>query len=59
MKSTYLTQTGNTPVIIHAPHGGSVISRLARETMTITDSELNAELLAMTDHHTGVMVGHS
>jgi N-formylglutamate amidohydrolase len=43
---------GTTPVILHAPHGSTVIPDLALGSLTLNEKELKAEILAMTDHYT-------
>ena len=42
--------TMSSPVIIHAPHGGTSIPAESRKEFVVTDAELDAEILALTDH---------
>lgn len=43
-------RTGRSPVIIHAPHGGTSIPPESRDEFVVSDAELDAEILALTDH---------
>lgn len=43
-------RTGRSPVIIHAPHGGTSIPPESLDEFVISDAELDAEILALTDH---------
>lgn len=42
--------TAVSPAIVHAPHGGTTIPPWGRHEFVVSDGELGAELLAMTDH---------
>ena len=44
--------TTQSPVILHAPHGGRTIPSRFRRAFTIGDADLASELDAMTDHRT-------
>jgi len=40
------------PILVHVPHSSTVIPARQRRSIALTDEELEAELLAMTDRHT-------
>jgi len=42
--------TQDSPVIVHAPHGGTAIPPECRAEFVVSDAELESELLALTDH---------
>jgi N-formylglutamate deformylase len=54
-ESNYQYYDGTSHVLIHAPHGGKRITDLARGSLIIDETEIQAELLAMTDSHTDQM----
>lgn len=47
---TVVDDTERSPVIIHVPHGGTSIPAESRGEFVIRDEELDAEILALTDH---------
>ncbi len=47
---TVVDGTESSPVIIHAPHGGTSIPAESRGEFVVSDAELDAEILALTDH---------
>lgn len=51
----YQYYDGSSHVLLHAPHGGKHITDLARGSLTISQEEISAEILAMTDSHTDRM----
>lgn len=55
MEKNYQFYDGTSHVLIHAPHGGKQIPDLAYGSLIIDPEELSAEILAMTDSHTGQM----
>lgn len=48
--------TAVSPVILHAPHGGTLLPTETRDQFRISDAELAAEHLALVDHSTDEMV---
>jgi N-formylglutamate deformylase len=50
-------QTRLTPIIFHIPHSSTHIPPEVRPSLIISDEELNAELLRMTDLHTDAIFG--
>lgn len=55
MNDNYYLRTGESPVLIHAPHGAVTIPQLAYDSLTISKPEIAGELLAMTDRHTDLL----
>lgn len=55
MNDNYQYYDGSSNVLIHAPHGGKVITDFARGSLIIDEDEIKSELLAMTDSHTDRM----
>lgn len=55
MAKNYQFYDGTSHVLIHAPHGGKQIPDIAYGSLIIDEAEIRAELLAMTDSHTGQM----
>lgn len=55
MSDNYYLRIGESPVLIHAPHGALDIPKLAYDSLIISKAEIKAELLAMTDRHTGLL----
>lgn len=47
--------TVHSPVILHAPHGGTWIPEAVRDQFIVSDTELQTELNHMTDHSTDEM----
>jgi N-formylglutamate deformylase len=43
---------GNSPVLLHVPHAGTGIPAWTRPHLLLDDTELAAEVAALTDHHT-------
>lgn len=46
-----IDETARTPVIVHAPHGGTAIPESARSEFVGGAEAIAAEVLALTDHH--------
>lgn len=46
----------NSPIILHAPHGGRIIPTSARSSFVVDATELESELDRMTDHFTDEIV---
>lgn len=55
MSDNYHLAMGSSPVLIHAPHGGTIIPDLACGSLIIHGSDIDLELLAMTDMHTDIL----
>jgi N-formylglutamate deformylase len=43
-------------VILHVPHASTVIPADVRDGIVLDDAALARELLASTDHHTGMLI---
>jgi N-formylglutamate amidohydrolase len=53
---TVTDNSANSPVILHAPHGGRTIPSRFLPSFVVDEHELEAEKDAMTDHHTDALV---